>query len=98
MILKDKIDADIQKNLRSNGINYQVDTDNRIHIHETRMDKMAKAGMLYLIPKEKLPKGELPFLVVTARWVYGVFHYENKAAIIEVSTKAMDGKIINYYE
>ena len=47
--------------------------------------------MLYIQPKNKLPKGALPFLVVCADFVHGVFHFEGEAAIIEVSTLALDG-------
>ncbi|MCP3921955.1 MAG: hypothetical protein GY714_05140 [Desulfobacterales bacterium] len=97
MKLKEIIDKCIQKGLRLNKIDFAVDSNNRLLIEEVRVDKKAKAGMLYLVPETTLPKDALPSVVIEAKWVYSVFYHENKAVIIEVSTEALDGEIIDYY-
>jgi hypothetical protein len=90
MELKPYIDKEIQIELMSNGITLPVDSSGKIAIHEFQIDTQAGAGMLYVLPRSILPDGALPFLVVRADWVYGVFHFEGKAAMIEVSTMALD--------
>ncbi|WP_299411413.1 hypothetical protein [Acaryochloris sp. IP29b_bin.148] len=97
MELKSQIDKTIQINLMSYGITFPIDNKGKILIHEFWIDTQANAGMLYIQPKNKLPKGALPFLVGCADFVYGVFHFEGKAAIIEVSTMALDGEIKDFY-
>jgi hypothetical protein len=97
MELKHDIDSDIQRGLRTNGIKFPVDGRGRIAISELRMDTKAKSGMLYIIPENNLPKVELPFLVVQAQWVYGVFHYDGEAAIIEIGERALSGDIVDYH-
>jgi hypothetical protein len=97
MELKPKIDKEIQIELFSHGITFPVDEKGRIAIHEYRIDKKACAGMLYILPKNNLPKGKLPFLVISANNVYGVFYIDGKAAIIEVSSMAFDGEIEDCY-
>jgi hypothetical protein len=97
MELKPRIDKQIQIGLFSNEIRFPVDERGRIAIHEYRIDSKARAGMLYILPKSDLPKGELPFLVILADYVYGVFHIDGKVAIIEVSAMALDGEIEDWY-
>ena len=93
MQLKSEVDSDIQQSLRSNGIAFPLNSKGMIDICEFIIDESANAGMLYIIPKHELPDGELPFIVVKAQWVYGVFHFNNKAAIIEVGKKAISYEI-----
>lgn len=90
------IDTDIQKSLQEAGIAYPVDRNGRIAVHEFRMDTRAKVGMAYFKASNKVPKGALPFLVISAQWVYGVFHYESKGVAIEVGEKALIGKVVDY--
>jgi hypothetical protein len=97
MELKPNVDSDIQRELFSNRIAFPVDDKGKIAIHEFRMDAQAGAGMLYILPENNLPKGTLPFLAGLAEGVYGVFHFEGKAAIIEVSTGALDGEIEDWH-
>jgi hypothetical protein len=97
MELKPKIDKQIQMGLLSNGITFPVDERGRIVIHEYRVDTKGCAGMLYVQPKSELQKGKLPFLVILADHVYGVFYIDGKAAIIEVSSMALDGEIEDWY-
>ena len=93
MELEPNIDKDIQTELLSNRITFPIDSQGKIAIHEFRIDTKAKAGMLYILPASQLPRGELPFLVAPADYVYGIFSFEGKAAIIEVSIMALDGEI-----
>jgi hypothetical protein len=97
MELKSRIDKEIQINLLSNGITFPVDANGKISIYEYRMDTTANAGMLYVIPKSELPKGALPFLIFPVDYVYGVFSFDGQAAIIEVSSMALDGEIEDCY-
>jgi hypothetical protein len=97
MELKPKIDKQIQIELLSNGIAFPVDKRGRIAIHEYRIDTKACVGMLYILPKSELPKGKLPFLVILADHVYGVFYIDGKAAIIEINTMVLDGEIEDWY-
>jgi hypothetical protein len=97
MELIPKIDKQIQIGLFSNGIAFPVDERGRITIHKYRIDTKACAGMLYILPKSELPKGKLPFLVILADYVYGVFYIDGKAAIIEISSMALDGDIEGWH-
>jgi hypothetical protein len=97
MELKSKIDQEIQIGLSSNRITFPVDVKGKIAIYEYRMDTRAGTGMLYVLPASDLPKGELPFLVIPASHIYGVFHIDGKAAIIEVNSMALDGEIKDWY-
>jgi hypothetical protein len=92
-----KSNKEIQIELFFNGITFPLDAKGRIAIHEYRMDTKACAGMLYILPESELPKGELPFLVAPANYVYGVFSFDGQAAIIEVSSMALDGEIEDWY-
>ena len=93
MRLDKDVDAKIRSSLQQHGINVALDSDDRILVHEYRMDPKAKAGMLYLRPKDQVPNGELPFLVTGGRGVYGVFHLDGEAVIIEVGFAAMDEEV-----
>jgi hypothetical protein len=53
--------------------------------------------MLYILPKSELPKGKLPFLVILADYVYGVFYIDAQAAIIEVNSMALNSEIEDWY-
>jgi hypothetical protein len=97
MELKPDIDRQIQIELCANGITFPVDAKGRIAIHEYRMDTKAGAGMLYILPDSKLPNGKLRFLVAPANYVYGVFYFDKQAAIVEVSSMALDGEIEDWY-
>ncbi|ABW30232.1 hypothetical protein AM1_5271 [Acaryochloris marina MBIC11017] len=50
-----------------------------------------------MLPKAKLPDGTLPCLVIPAKYLYGVFYFDRKAAIIEIGTMAFDGPIEDWY-
>ncbi|WP_299415061.1 hypothetical protein [Acaryochloris sp. IP29b_bin.148] len=97
MKLKSDIDKDIQLGLIAHGITFPIDDTGKIAIHEFRIDTQARIGMLYILPKTKLPDGALPFLVIPAQYLYGVFHFERQAAIIEIGTMALDGEIEDWY-
>ncbi len=92
-----KLDKDVEREVRAalakNGISVALDSDGRILVHEYRMDAKARAGMLYLKPESQIPKGELPFLIGEHRGVYGVFHVDGEAVIIEVSFMAMAAEL-----
>lgn len=91
MKLKDIVDSDIQSSLKENDIEVALDADGRIHVRQHRLDNEAKTGFLYLKPEYEIPKGPLPFLVVSAKGVYGIFHENKEALIIEVSFMAILG-------
>jgi hypothetical protein len=95
--LKPEIDEQIQIGLLSNGITFPIDKRGRIVIHEYRIDTKACAGILYILPKSELLKGKLPFLVILADYVYGIFYIDAQAAIIEVSSMALNGEIEDWY-
>ncbi|MGD1937822.1 MAG: hypothetical protein ACFCA4_09750 [Cyanophyceae cyanobacterium] len=97
MKLKSRIDKDIQIDLMFHRITFPVDKKGKILIHQFRIDTQAGAGMLYIKPKEKLPRGKLPFLVVDAEDTYGVFHFNGEAAMIEISTLALEGAPKDFY-
>ena len=97
MKLNPKIDKDIQRSLNKAMIKFPTDSNGNILITEYRMDIKAKAGTLYIKPPLLVPGGELPFLVVNAQWIYGVFHLNNQALMIEVGSDAIDGDIKDYY-
>lgn len=82
-------DSSIRNSLKKHDIHVDINIHGYINIHEYKMDSEAKAGMLYLKPKSEIPNGKLPFLVVDAKGVYGVFYKDKKALIIEVSLSAM---------
>ena len=95
MRLDKDVGAQIRSSLHEHGISVVLDSDGRILVHEYRMDPKAKAGMLYLRPEGLLPSGELPFLVTGGRGVYGVFHLDGEAVMIEVGFAAMDGEVVD---
>jgi hypothetical protein len=97
MELKHEIDEQIQIELISNGIAFPIDEKGRIAIHEFRMDTQAGIGMLYIIPKSNLPFGKLPFIVIFAQYIYGVFYIDGQAAIIEAGVMAINGEIEDWY-
>lgn len=97
MQLKSDIDKDIQLGLIAHGITFPIDGTGKIAIHEFRIDTQANIGMLYVLPKAKLPDGTLPCLVIPAKYLYGVFYFDRKAAIIEIGTMAFDGPIADWY-
>jgi hypothetical protein len=97
MELKPEIDKQIQIELISNGIAFPIDEKGHISIHEFRVDAQAHIGMLYIIPKSNLPKGKLPFIVILAQYIYGVFYIDGQAAIIEAGSMAINGEIEDWY-
>jgi hypothetical protein len=97
MELKPEIDEQIQIELISNGIVFPIDEKGRIAIHEFRMDTQAGIGMLYIIPRNNLPKGKLPFIVIFAPYIDGVFYIDGQAAIIEAGSMALNGEIEDWY-
>jgi hypothetical protein len=97
MELKHEIDEQIQIELTSNGIAFPINEKGRIVIHEIRMDTQAGIGMLYIIPKSNLPKGKLPFIVILAQYIYGVFYIDGQAAMIEAGSMAINGEIEDWY-
>lgn len=90
MKLKREIDCNIQKELMANGLYFPLLPNNNIHVAESRMDSRANMAMLYLLPKKDLPEGKLPFMIISAKYVYSVFYYKKKAAILEVNTSALE--------
>jgi hypothetical protein len=97
MELKPEIDEQIQIELISNGIAFPIDEKGHIAIHEFRMDTQANIGMLYIIPNSSLPFGKLPFIVIFAQYIYGVFYIDGQAAIIEAESIALNGEIEDWY-
>jgi hypothetical protein len=97
MELKPEIDEQIQIELISHGITFPIDEKGGIAIHEFRIDKQANIGMLYIIPKGNLPFGKLPFIVILAQYIYGVFYIDGQAAIIEAGSMAINGEIEDWY-
>ncbi len=98
MRIKRNIDADIQHSLRKACIAFPLDKHGEIAISEYRMDTAAKAGFAYIQHRDTIPSGELPFLVVAAEWVFGVFHHDGNAVIIELGERAIEGSIVDFYE
>jgi hypothetical protein len=92
MELKPEIDKKIQMELISNQIVFPLDERGHIAIHEFRIDRQANAGLLYILPKESLPKGKLPFVVILVQYVYGVFCLDDRLAMIEISSMALNGE------
>lgn len=89
MRLDPEIDKDIQASLNKAMIKFPTDSNGFISITEYRIDLKAKASMLYLEPPTKVPDGELEFLVVNAKSIYGVFHQNNTTLIIEAGINAL---------
>lgn len=90
MKLKLEIEAQIINSLHAKSISVDLDSDGCLMVSECYFDPDAKAGMLYLTPKRQLPTGHLPFAVVSADHIYGVFTFNNKAVIIEFGSNAME--------
>ena len=89
MKLITSVDRQIQKSLMSKGITFDIDDSCLIKVKEYYIDNQANAGMLYLKHKCDLPDGELLLMMVDADNIYGVFHNNNEALIIEVNTLAL---------
>lgn len=95
MRLKPDIDKFIQKQLIGLNIRFNLDEAGFLSASEFRVDKSASMCMLYLESAASIPDGELPFKVISAPFVSGVFHYDSKALIIELGTQALDDDVLN---
>jgi hypothetical protein len=89
MKLHESIDFHIQSSLDEEGIKFSLNSEGRLSVSHVNYDPDAKAGMVYLIPEQDLPKGELPFIIISAPNVFGVFIHDGYAAIIEVNGQAL---------
>jgi hypothetical protein len=92
MRLNSVVDKEIQKSLREKGIKFQTESNGKLLILKFKIDESETAGMLYLKKEKYMPSGALPFTVIDAPCLYGVFHLKGEALIIEVSGDALDHK------
>lgn len=97
MHLNPEVDHIIQSEFIQEGFEYRTDINGRLLIAEYRMDKSAGIGMLYLHPKEEVPKGKLNSLIIDVPYLYNLFYQDRMALILEMSTQALCGEIIDYY-
>jgi hypothetical protein len=89
MKLKSEIDRKLQKSMRESGFEFLLDECGGIEVALQVIDEEAKAVMLYLIPKEEIPEGELSFFISPVEHTYGVFHINSRAVMIEINSSAL---------
>lgn len=89
--MKKEVEREILAALEEENIGISTDLNGRIHVVEINMDDEAQAGMLYLVSRSSLPAGKKEFLVSPSVGVYGIFHCDGQAVMIEVSSYAMEG-------
>lgn len=88
--LKRSIDILVQSELKKYQLQFSVGANNLLEVSEYQVDTTSNAVLVYLLDPKVLPKKELPFTVIDVKGTYGVFTFENKAAILEASSSILE--------